>query len=127
MGTASASIENGSPLGVITAANTTMSTMAQRRHDASFRGDKHADELERHQDDGELEGEPEHRHERHDQAEVLVGVVDLLQRGSADVLQELQGVGERHEGQHAPKTKSTIDEPRRTVRRSASRCGAGPA
>lgn len=39
MGTASASIEKGSPLGVITAANTTMRTMAHLRHDFSLAGD----------------------------------------------------------------------------------------
>ena len=56
---ARASMENGSLLGVITAATTTMPTMAQRRGVAELRGRDHAGDLEGHQQHRELEADAE--------------------------------------------------------------------
>ena len=61
----------------------------------------HADQLEGDQDDRELEGQPEEHHHEQDQAQVLVGVVDLLQGRTADPLEEAQGVREDVVGQRA--------------------------
>ena len=71
IGMASASRLNGSPLGVMTATTTKMTTIAKRRAPASCCGVQHADELEEHEEDRELEADAEAQHHQHDEAEVL--------------------------------------------------------
>ena len=55
-------------------------------------------QFERHQDDRELEGQPEERHHDNDQAQVRDGVVDRHQVRPPDRLQPAEGVGQRDVG-----------------------------
>ena len=77
---ASASIEYGSPLGVMTAAMTKMTTMAiaPLLHQRLRR--EHADELQEHQQHGELERDAERGDHQPDEADVLADLEVGLRR-----------------------------------------------
>ena len=69
MGIIIASIEYGSELGVMTAANTEMHTIAYRRHARSFALDSTPASPRKIEQDGELEREPEREGHQHHEAQ----------------------------------------------------------
>ena len=93
-GTASANMEKGSELGREDGGDhdddddgpAPGTEQARRRHDAG--------QLERDEDDGELEGQAEDRHHQEDQAQIRDGVVDRLQVRATHRLQPAQRVRE---------------------------------
>ena len=76
---------------MITAANATMITAAQRRQLAQLPRREHPGEQQEHQHHRELERQPERHDHQRDEREVLVGGEERLEVGAADVEEEVEG------------------------------------
>ena len=76
--------ENGSWLGVMTAANVVMPDRGPAPAVAELAGVHHADEQQEHEEQRELEREAERREHQHHERQVLVGVDERPQRVAAD-------------------------------------------
>ena len=107
--------ENGSWLGVMTAAKVTIADDHPAPDAAELAGAHDPDDQQEDQQDGELERDPERRDHERDQREVLVGGDERLDPDAAGAEQELERLRHRHHATTPPSANRTRIAMRKTT------------